>query len=388
MSIRPNGFHKHTYLYIYKELTLKLMNINNCYCVIMAGGSGTRFWPVSRASKPKQFIDIADTGKTFLRQTYERFLQVVPQENILVVTAQRYAELVMEQIPELDSRNLLLEPYSRNTAPCIAYATYKLLQRDPEARVVVTPADHAIDNEELFAETIRKAFGYIAENDVLMTLGVVPTRPDTNYGYVQAIGGKEAYKSDEPMQVKTFTEKPDKDMATLFISTGEFFWNAGIFLWKASTIKSEMERHLPEVTGLFNGWEMALGSKIEGEFIARAFTDCPNISIDYGVMEKTERAWIYPVKFGWSDIGTWESLYTLQKKDEDGNAIAVEKTLIEESKDTLVLSTDKGKLIAVKGLEGFMVIDTPDALVICPKDDRSFKDFISGIAMPEFEKYR
>ena len=388
MSIRPNGSLKPIYLYIYKEQTLKLMNINNCYCVIMAGGSGTRFWPVSRASKPKQFIDIADTGKTFLRQTYDRFLQVVPQENILVVTAQRYADLVMEQIPELDSRNLLLEPYSRNTAPCIAYATYKLLQRDPEARVVVTPADHAIDNEELFAETIRKAFGYIAENDVLMTLGVVPTRPDTNYGYVQAIGGKEAYKNDEPMQVKTFTEKPDKDMATLFISTGEFFWNAGIFLWKASTIKSEMERHLPEVTGLFNGWEMALGSKIEGEFIARAFTDCPNISVDYGVMEKTDRAWIYPVKFGWSDIGTWESLYTLQEKDQDGNAIAVEKTLMEESKNTLVLSTDKGKLIAVKGLEGFMVIDTPDALVICPKDDRSFKDFISGIAMPEFEKYR
>ena len=377
----------YTYIFI-RNKTLKLMNINNCYCVIMAGGSGTRFWPVSRASKPKQFIDIADTGKTFLRQTYDRFLQVIPQENILVVTAQRYADLVMEQIPELDSENLLLEPYSRNTAPCIAYATYKLMQRDENAHIVVTPADHAIDNEELFAETIRKAFGYIAENDVLMTLGVVPTRPDTNYGYVQATGGKDAYLSTDPMPVKTFTEKPDKDMATLFISTGEFFWNAGIFLWKASTIKSEMEKHLPEVTGLFNGWEMALGSKVEGEFIARAFTDCPNISIDYGVMEKTERAWIYPVKFGWSDIGTWESLYTLQDKDQNGNAIAVDKTLIEESKDTLVLSTDKGKLIAVKGLEGFMVIDTPDALVICPKDDRSFKDFISGIAMPEFEKYR
>ena len=377
----------YTYIFI-RNKTLKLMNINNCYCVIMAGGSGTRFWPVSRASKPKQFIDIADTGKTFLRQTYDRFLQVVPQENILVVTAQRYADLVMEQIPELDSKNLLLEPYSRNTAPCIAYATYKLMQRDENAHIVVTPADHAIDNEELFAETIRKAFGYIAENDVLMTLGVVPTRPDANYGYVQATGGKDAYLSTDPMPVKTFTEKPDKDMATLFISTGEFFWNAGIFLWKASTIKSEMEKHLPEVTGLFNGWEMALGSKVEGEFIARAFTDCPNISIDYGVMEKTERAWIYPVKFGWSDIGTWESLYTLQDKDQNGNAIAVDKTLIEESKDTLVLSTDKGKLIAVKGLEGFMVIDTPDALVICPKDDRSFKDFISGIAMPEFEKYR
>jgi mannose-1-phosphate guanylyltransferase len=253
---------------------------------------------------------------------------------------------------------------------------------------MVTPSDHAIDNEDLFVQTILNAFEYVEQNDVLMTLGVVPTRPDTNYGYVQACGGKLAMTSNEPMPVKTFTEKPDKDMASLFISTGEFFWNAGIFLWKAKTICSELRRHLPEVDGLFEGWERALGSKIEGEFILRAFTDCPNISIDYGVMEKTDRAWIYPVKFGWSDIGTWESLYTLQEKDQDGNAIAVEKTLMEESKNTLVLSTDKGKLIAVKGLEGFMVIDTPDALVICPKDDRSFKDFISGIAMPEFEKYR
>ena len=364
------------------------MNIQNCYCVIMAGGSGTRFWPVSRAAKPKQFLDIAGTGKTFIQQTYDRCRRIVPQENIIVVTAQKYGDLVKEQLPELSHENILLEPYARNTAPCIAYATYKLLAKNPDAHVMVTPSDHAIDNEDLFVETILNAFEYVEKNDVLMTLGVVPTRPDTNYGYVQACGGQAAMTSSEPMPVKTFTEKPDKDMASLFISTGEFFWNAGIFLWKASTIKSEMERHLPEVTGLFNGWEMALGSKIEGEFIARAFTDCPNISIDYGVMEKTERAWIYPVKFGWSDIGTWESLYTLQKKDEDGNAIAVEKTLIEESKNTLVLSTDKGKLIAVKGLEGFMVIDTPDALVICPKDDRSFKDFISGIAMPEFEKYR
>ena len=364
------------------------MNIQNCYCVIMAGGSGTRFWPVSRAAKPKQFLDIAGTGKTFIQQTYDRCCRIVPQENIIVVTAQKYGDLVKEQLPQLNPENILLEPYARNTAPCIAYATYKLLTKNPDAHVVVTPSDHAIDNEDLFVETILNAFEYVEKNDVLMTLGVVPTRPDTNYGYVQACGGQAAMTSNEPMPVKTFTEKPDKDMASLFISTGEFFWNAGIFLWKASTIKSEMERHLPEVTGLFNGWEMALGSKIEGEFIARAFTDCPNISIDYGVMEKTERAWIYPVKFGWSDIGTWESLYTLQQKDQDGNAIAVDKTLIEESKDTLVLSTDKGKLIAVKGLEGFMVIDTPDALVICPKDDRSFKDFISGIAMPEFEKYR
>jgi mannose-1-phosphate guanylyltransferase len=254
---------------------------------------------------------------------------------------------------------------------------------------MVTPSDHAIDNEDLFVETILNAFEYVEKNDVLMTLGVVPTRPDTNYGYVQACGGKVAMTSNEPMPVKTFTEKPDKDMASLFISTGEFFWNAGIFLWKANTIAGELGRHLPEVNGLFDGWDRALGTKIENEFILRAFTDCPNISIDYGVMEKTDRAWIYPVKFGWSDIGTWESLYNyVDKKDNLGNAVMADKTLIENTKDVLAITSDKKKLIAIKGLENYLVIDTEDALVICPKDDKSFKDFISGIAMPDYEKYR
>ena len=365
------------------------MNINNCYCVIMAGGSGTRFWPVSRAAKPKQFIDMADSGKTFIRETYERFLDVVPQENIIVVTATKYRDLVMEQIPEIKEENLLLEPYSRNTAPCIAFATYTLLRRNPNAHMIVTPADHAIDDVELFKSTMRQALEYVDQNDVLMTLGVVPTRPDTNYGYVQAVGGRGAYESNNPMPVKTFTEKPDRAMAELFISTGEFFWNSGIFVWKAETIREELEKHLPEVTGSFSGWEMALGSKIESEFVTRAFTDCTNISIDYGVMEKTDRAWIYPVKFGWSDIGTWESLYNhISEKDAYKNAVEVESTLLEETSGSLVISTDKKKLIAIKGLDNYMVIDTEDALVICPKDDKSFKEFISGIIMPEYEKYR
>ena len=305
------------------------------------------------------------------------------------MTAEKYHDIVCEQLPQLSEENLLLEPYARNTAPCIAYATYKLLLRNPDAHVVVTPSDHVIDNEELFVETILNAFRYVEENDVLMTLGVVPTRPDTNYGYVQACGGQAAMTSSEPMPVKTFTEKPDKDMASLFISTGEFFWNAGIFLWKAKTICSELKRHLPEVDGLFEGWDKALGSKIESEFILRAFTDCPNISIDYGVMEKTDRAWIYPVKFGWSDIGTWESLYTyFPDKDNLENAIKTDKCLLEGTRNVLALTTEKKKLIAIKGLENYMVIDTDDALIICPKDDKSFKDFISGIAMPEYEKYR
>ena len=355
----------------------------------MAGGTGVRFWPVSRAAKPKQFLDVAYTGKTFIQSTYERFLKVVPQENILIVTGDRYRDIVKEQLPDLADENLLLEPYSRNTAPCIAYATYTLLKRDPLARMVVSPSDHMIDNEELFVETIRKAFDYIEEHDTLMTLGVIPTRPDTNYGYVQAYGGSDVYKNGNPMQVKTFTEKPDRELAKVFISTGEFFWNAGIFLWKAETIRNEMEKYLPEVTGLFKGWENALGTPIEGEFIAKAYTDCPYISIDYGVMEKTDIAWMYPVRFGWGDIGTWESLYNIMpEKDSMGNAMSAEKTLVENTSGVLVVSPEKKKLIAIKGLEDYMVIDTEDVLVICPKDDKKFKDFISGIGMPEYEKYR
>uniref|UniRef100_A0A2I2K954 Mannose-1-phosphate guanylyltransferase (GDP) n=1 Tax=feces metagenome TaxID=1861841 RepID=A0A2I2K954_9ZZZZ len=355
----------------------------------MAGGAGTRFWPLSRIAKPKQFLDVADTGKTFLRHTYERFSKIVPSTNILVVTADRYKDIVIEQIPELAAANLLLEPYNRNTAPCIAYATYTLLQRNPEARMVVTPSDHLIEDEELFVQTILKAFDYISENNVLMTLGVVPTRPDTNYGYIQAYGGKEAYKSSEPIQVKTFTEKPDKELAKVFIGTGEFFWNSGIFIWKASVIREEIETYLPEVNGLFKGWERAIGSPLENDFIARVYADCANISIDYGVMEKTSRAWICPVKFGWSDFGTWESLYNyIPDKDMNGNACNVERTLTENTTRSLVISPDKKKLIAVKGLEDYIIIDTEDVLVICPKDDKKFKEFISGIAMPEFEKYR
>lgn len=366
-----------------------MMDKKNCYCVIMAGGAGTRFWPLSRTAKPKQFLDVADTGKTFIRQTFERFSRIVPQENIIVVTASRYSDLVREQLPELPSENLLLEPYSRNTAPCIAYATYTLLKRDPEARVVVTPSDHLISDDEAFSQTISYAFDYVAGHDVLMTLGVVPTRPDTNYGYVQAYGGHEAYTRNEPLQVKTFTEKPDRELAKVFISTGEFFWNAGVFVWKAATIRQEMEKHLPEVTGLFSGWENAIGSRIEADFIARAYTDCLNISIDYGVMEKTDRAWIYPVRFGWADVGTWESLYNyIPTKDAMGNTFSAGKTLTENTRDTMIISPERKKLIAVKGLEDYMVIDTDDVLVICPKDDKKFKDFISGIAMPEFEKYR
>ena len=359
------------------------------HVVIMAGGIGSRFWPMSTPEYPKQFVDVMGCGKTMIQMTVERFAPICPMKNFWIVTSASYVPIVRKQLPEIPVENILAEPCARNTAPCIAYATYTILKRDPQARVVVTPSDHMIDNAELFAETISNAFDYIEGNDILMTLGVVPTRPDTNYGYIQACGGSDVYKNDRPMKVKTFTEKPDRELAKVFISTGEFFWNSGIFLWKAENIRRTMEKYLPEVTRQFQGWENALGTSVENEFITRAYTDCRNISIDYGVMEKTDQSWMYPVKFGWGDIGTWESLYNIiPEKDRNGNAVSAEKTLIEDTSGVLVVSPEKKKLIAIKGLEDYMVIDTDDVLVICPKDDKKFKDFISGIGMPEFEKYR
>jgi mannose-1-phosphate guanylyltransferase len=355
----------------------------------MAGGTGSRLWPVSRAAKPKQFLDVAETGKTFIRQTYDWFLKIVPQENILVVTANKYRDLVKEQIPELAEGNLLLEPYSRNTAPALVYATYTLLQRNPDAYFVAMPSDYIIENEEMFAHTIYNACEYVEKNDVLLTFGVVPTRPETNFGYAQVVGGRNAIQSNTPLKVKTFTEKPDMDLARILVNSGEFLWNAGIFVWKAATVRDELEKHLPQVTGMFAGWEKMLGTENQTEFITKAFADSMNISLAYGLMEKTDRAWIYPVGFGWQDVVAWGSLYNyMTDRDADGNAVSAGKVLMEDNKDTLVISPIKKKLVAVKGLEDYIIVDTDDVLLICPKDDKKFKDFISEIGMPEFEKYR
>ena len=362
---------------------------SNYYCVIMAGGAGTRFWPVSRTARPKQFLDITGTGKSFLRYTFERFAGIFPVENIIVVTTARYDRLVMEQIPELLPENLLVEPYVRDTAPCIAYATYTILKRNPDATMVVSPADHLIMDEDKFRKTVIDALDYASKTDVLMTMGIRPTKADSNYGYIQAVGGKAAFENEEPMPVKTFTEKPDPALAKVFIDSGEFFWNAGIFAWNARIIRQEMEKYIPEVTRLFAGWENVFGTPVEPEFIGRAYSDCIKISIDYGVMEKTDRAWIYPARFGWADIGNWEALYgNYDKKDNHGNAFISGERLSDGNRNLLVYSKKKDKLMAIKGLDNFMVIDTDDVLLICPKDDRKFKDFIAGIAMPDYEEFR
>lgn len=362
---------------------------DNRYCVIMAGGTGNRFWPVSREACPKQFLDIAGTDKTFLQMTYERFARFIPKENILIVTLARYGRHVTEQIPDFPKENLLLEPYSRSTAPCIAYATYRLLKRTPDAVMLATPADHLILDQALFEKTLGHILDHVESHDVLMTLGIAPKSPDTSYGYIQVAGGKVSLTENCSYKVKTFTEKPDQTLAEVFCKSGEFFWNSGIFAWKASVIREEMESHVPSITSLFAGWEHSLGTPEEELFLEKIYSDCPKISIDYGVMEKTDRAWLYPGHFGWTDIDSWGDAYkNFPDKDEKGNVVNAGRTLLRDNEGNLIYSRDRKKLIAAKGLKDYMIINTEDALLVCPRDERAFQDVLADLGMPEFEKFR
>ena len=375
--------------YIYEITRDYIYMKNNQYCVIMAGGHLNRFWPISREGMPGHFLDISGTGKSLVRMAYERCLGVVPEENILIITLGKFKGIINEQIPELPKENLLLEPYARRTAPCIAYATYTLLKRNPDAVMAATPADIIVNDEQLFKETMTHALDYAEKNPVLVTLGVKPDRPDTEYGYIQAVGGKGACSSGDPVKVKTFTEKPDAEIADVFFRSGEFFWNSGIFVWQASVIKEEMERYIPEITRLFDGWEGALGSPAEEVFIERAYTDCIKLSIDYGVMEKTDRAWVYPIQFGWSDIDSWENYYSsIQRKDQDGNISNTQMKILQNDKRNIILTKNKNKLLMIRGLEDCLVVDTDDVLLICPRDDKQYKELVNSTRMPGYDKYR
>lgn len=359
------------------------------YCIIMAGGVGSRFWPVSRNAVPKQFLDILGTGSSFLQQTYNRFLKIIPKENILIVTSEIYADITREQLPDIPKENILLEPHKRNTAPCIAYATYKLLKRDPNAVVVVAPSDHLIIDESKFLNTVEKAMLYASENDVLCTMGIKPTRPETGYGYIQmncsdikVIEGLKAYS------VKTFTEKPDKELAKVLVNSGEFLWNSGIFVWNLQTIKAEMENYIPDIASQFReGMDLYYTEQEEG-YIKSLYENCNGISIDYGVMEKTSKSWVFESHFGWSDLGTWDSLYNQLEKDESGNLVQSNLNMIDKVKNSIIVSSDKNKLIVVKDLDNYMVINTNDVLLICPRNSKDYKDVITDLALNEFSDFQ
>lgn len=335
------------------------------YCVIMAGGIGTRFWPISRASCPKQFLDILGTGKTFIRSTFERFLPIIPVENFLVVTNAGYKDMVLEQIPELKEHQILCEPVGRNTAPCIAYAAFRLNAVDPGAQMIVTPSDHLIFDEKLFLRVIDKSVEFVRGHDALMTIGLKPTSPNTGYGYIQIEEGCDPGKG--VCKVKTFTEKPGLEMALAFIESGEFFWNSGIFVWKTNDILAALHRHLPEMYELFAAAEGHYGTPAEAKHMQDVYSNCRGISIDFGVMEKADNVYVNCSEFGWSDIGTWGALYEFSPKDANENVVPRRSQLY--ATKGCVVKAPEDKLVVVDGLEDYMVVDTGDVLFIAPRSN-------------------
>jgi len=338
----------------------------------MAGGVGTRFWPFSRTANPKQFHDVLGTGKTLLQQTAERFEGICTPDRIYVVTSTEYRDLVQEQLPFLTDDQVLLEPVRRNTAPCIGYACYKIASRDPEANIVVAPADHIILKEEAFRERIRTALAATAQSDVLVTLGIRPSRPDTGYGYIQYVTDSDT----EVKKVKTFTEKPHLELAQQFIDSGEFVWNAGIFVWNARAICRAFEKHLPEMAELFGEGNALYYSDTEQAFINRAYTQCRSISIDNGVMEKADNVYVVLSEFGWSDLGTWKSLYEVSPKDDQANVVDG-RVMLYETRDCII-KTPKDRLVVVNGLDGYIVAEYDNVLLICRKEqEQKVKDFVA-----------
>ena len=374
-------------------------NNQNNYCVIMAGGVGSRFWPFSREERPKQFLDFFGTGKSLLQMTVDRFRPIVPIENVFIVTNVAYKQMILEQVPDLAEGQILCEPARRNTAPCIAYATAHIralcLNRagltaanqdwsrpEMQANIVVAASDHLILEEEKFRQTILKAFDFVSQHKAIATLGMSPTRPETGYGYIQFL--VESQKSKEESlygiyPVKTFTEKPNLEMAKVFLQSGDFLWNSGIFIWSLETISEAFRVYLPEVADRFREGELLMGTEKEEDFIEEIFPKCPNISIDYGIMEKAENVYVLPSSFGWSDLGTWGSLYELSEKDAEGNVSLHSEAHFHEAKGNIVV-LEKGKVAIVQGVDDMIIVEEAGKLLVCKKaEEQRIKQFVSEL---------
>lgn len=359
------------------------MNENN-YVAIMAGGIGSRFWPVSRSNYPKQFLDILNQGKTLIQSTYDRFAQFIPIENIYVVTSSQYREIVEEQLPRLNPNNILCEPSRKNTAPCIAYISYKLYQLNPKSNLICAPADHLILDEISFIKVSLEALGFTEKNNALITLGIKPLFPNTGYGYIQHEGHA---VNDNIYKVKTFTEKPDIELAKQFIISGDFLWNAGIFVWRTENIIKAFEKYLPEIHEVFDGAKKDLVTSEEKGAIEKIYPLCVNISIDYGILEKADNVYVIPSAFGWSDLGTWGSAYENLEKDYMENAVAGDNVILFDSTKNVVHSNNN-KLILLQGLDDFIVVDTEDALLICKKEkEQHIKEYLAEVKRNKGDKY-
>ena len=362
----------------------------NNYCVIMAGGVGSRFWPKSRTQCPKQFLDILGTGRTLIQQTFDRFRNICNPENIYVVTGEDYAEIVSEQLPELNKDNILCEPIRRNTAPCIAYASYKIFSKNPEAQIVVSPADHFVGDTRGFEETIKRGLQFIKFNtESFLTVGIIPTRPETGYGYIQIDSriGEDPLAINEVTKVKLFTEKPILEMAKVFVSSKEFFWNAGIFLWSAKAIIEAFRTQQKEMAELFDsGLNVAYNTAQEKEFINSIYPQCHNISIDYGIMENYPDIYVIPALFPWSDLGTWGSLYENSQKDENQNAVAGTKVVAINSTGCII-NTDSN-LVVVDGLKDYIIAQSDKLLLIMPKaNEQEIKNIVNNVKIKYGEQF-
>jgi mannose-1-phosphate guanylyltransferase len=361
--------------------------MSNTYCIIMAGGIGNRFWPLSRSSMPKQFLDILGIGQTFLQQTYERFKPICPKENFLIVTSIDYKDIVKSQLPELAEDQILLEPLRRNTAPCIAYASHKIQKIAPNANIIVAPSDHLILQEETFIQEIKKGLDFVSENDVLLTLGITPNRPETGYGYIQIESMTPTGNVGNLHKVKTFTEKPDLQLAKIFVESGEFFWNSGIFIWSLGSIMKAFKIHLANLSELFERGYKLYNTPDEIAFLNKTYSECQNISIDYGIMEKAPNVYVLCSDFGWSDLGTWGSLYENSKKDEHSNVVSGENVMLYGTNDCIINMPDE-KLVVIHGLNGYIVAESKGTLLICRRDDeQQIRQFVNDVGLNKGTQY-
>lgn len=355
----------------------------NIYAIIMAGGIGSRFWPISRAANPKQFLDILNTGSTLIQATYNRYLKICQKKNIFIVTNSGYRELVKKQISSIRDEQILCEPSRRNTAPCIAYACFKIYKTNPNANIIVAPSDHIIQKENEYLKIIKNVLIETEKSDILVTLGIKPSRPDTGYGYIQFY---EDNKPDLLKKVKTFTEKPDVELAKSFLKSGDFLWNAGIFLWNVKTIIAAFEQHLPEIFDIFKDLKF-YNTKDELSFIKKVYSHCKNISIDYGIIEKAKNVYVVPSDFGWSDVGTWGAVYELHQKDNSGNAVGGKNVMIYGSSNTVV-NVPKDKLVILQGLENYIVVESDNILLICKQEfEQQIKQVTADVKREKGDRY-
>lgn len=360
--------------------------MDNRYVIIMAGGVGSRFWPMSRREKPKQFLDILGRGETLIQQTFRRFKSTCAEENIFVVTSADYKNLVIEQLG-IDPSRVLGEPFRRNTAPCLAYGTFRILKENPDAVIAVTPSDHLIVKEDKFCEVLQKCYEFAEGNDALVTMGIKPDRPETGYGYIQADQKKPVKGYNNLLKVKTFTEKPDIDLAKVFIESGDFYWNSGIFIWNIKSILSAFEKHLPDTFAVFDEGKNFFGTNQEKSFIGKTYAECKSISIDYGIMEKANNVYVMCTDIGWSDLGTWSSLYEHTEVDKKDNAI-VSGDIFSYDNSGNIFNISPGKVAVLQGLKDYIVVDSDDVLLIVKKEDeQNIKHYLDDVKKSTREKF-